>query len=92
MSDPIASRKLWLIDKANRIDITIEIGRPRWIEPEARAACLVYVRGIMRKPLDIYGADLLSALQCSLEFVEAELRNLPPHKVVQWPGGEAYFE
>jgi len=57
----------------DKTDITVEIGRPRWVEPEIKAACLVFIRGIMKSPLDIYGSDLWSAMECALEFAKTEL-------------------
>jgi len=60
----IVDRKLCLVNAAtgDKTDITVEIGRPRWVEPEIKAACLVFIRGIMKSPLDIYGSDLWSAM------------------------------
>lgn len=90
----IAERVLWLadVDKGSPIEIRIEIGRPQWKEPEIEAMCLVFVRGLMDKPLNIYGSDLLNALECGLEFIQMELKNRPENEMVQWPGGEPYFD
>lgn len=92
--DKIVERKLWLVDASagSRIDLCIEIGRPRWTEPEVEAVCPVCIRGLMSEPLDIFGSDLLNALECGLDFVKAELKNLPESQSVQWPGGEPYFD
>ena len=92
--DKIVERKLWLVDEAagSRADLCIEIGRPRWTEPEMEAACSVCIRGLMNEPLEIFGSDLLNALECGLDFVKTELKNLPTNQVVQWPGGESYFD
>ena len=92
--DMIIERKLWLFDSTTgtRVDLRIEIGRPRWKEPEVEAVCPVYIRGLMIEPLDILGSDLLSALECGLDFIRTELKNLPTNRVVQWPGGESYFD
>jgi hypothetical protein len=92
--DKIVERKLWLVDEVagSQVDLGIEIGRPRWTEPEVEAVCPVYVRGLMNGPLDIFGSDLLNALECGLAFVNSELKNLPDNQMVQWPGGEPYFD
>lgn len=92
--DKIVERKLWLVDQAasSQVDLCIEIGRPRWTEPEIEAVCPVYVRGLMNGPLDIFGSDLLNALECGLAFVNSELKNLPASQQILWPGGEPYFD
>jgi hypothetical protein len=92
--DKFVERKLWLVDSAagGRSEICIEIGCPRWTEPEVQAACTVFIRGLMSAPLDIFGSDLLSALECGLGFVNSELKNLPANQQIQWPGGESYFD
>jgi hypothetical protein len=46
----------------------------------------------MSKPIEIFGSDLLNALECALSFIKNELRNLPKNLSVQWPGGELYFD
>ena len=91
--DKIVERQLWLVDsKINRkIDLQIEIGRPQWTIPETEARCSVYIRGLMIEPIDIFGSDLLNALECSLNFIENELKNHSKDWSVQWPGGELYF-
>ena len=45
----------------------------------------------MIEPIDIFGSDLLNALECSLNFIENELKNHSKDWSVQWPGGELYF-
>lgn len=92
--DKLVERRLWLADRAagSQSEICIEIGRPRWTEPEVEAACPVFIRGLMIAPLDVYGSDLLNALECGLGFVNSELRNLPANQQVEWPGGESYFD
>jgi hypothetical protein len=92
--DKIVERKLWLVDltAGNRMDICIEIGRPQWSEPEIEAVCPVYIRGLMTKPLDIFGSDLFNALECGLNFVNTMLKNLPSNQAVKWPDGEPYFD
>lgn len=86
-------RKLWLVDEAGRrADINIEIGSPQWETPDVLAVCSVYIRGMMSKPLNVFGGDLLGAVECSLSFVNQELRNIPAGHSIQWPGGEPYFE
>lgn len=92
--DKIVERKLWLVDAAasSPSEIFIEIGRPRWTEPDIEATCPVFIRGLMNAPLDIFGSDLLNALECGLGFVNSELKNLPAGQQVQWPGGEFYFD
>jgi hypothetical protein len=92
--DKIVERKLWLVDSndGRRVDLCIEIGRPRWREPEIEAVCPVCIRGLMSEPLNIFGSDLFSALECGLDFIKTELKNLPTNQVVQWPGGESYFD
>ena len=91
--EKIVERKLWLVDsRTNRkIDLYIEIGRPQWIIPEIEARCSVYIRGLMTELLDIFGSDLLNALECSLNFIENELKNHSKDWSIQWPGGELYF-
>lgn len=92
--EKIVERKLWVVDEAagKRVDVCIEIGRPRWREPEIEAVCPAFIRGLMCQPRDILGSVLLSALECGLDFIEAELKNLPANQIVQWPGGESYFD
>jgi hypothetical protein len=92
--DKIIERKLWLVDSmaGSRVDIYIEIGRPRWSEPEIEAVCPVYIRGLMSEPLNIFGSDLLNALECALDFVKSVLKNRTANQSVQWPGGEPYFD
>lgn len=91
-TDTIAERKLWLADLAagTHTDIRVEIGRPRWTEPEIEAACTVFVEGLMSQPVDIFGADFLNALECALRFVDSEVKNVAANQQVQWPGGEPY--
>ena len=89
--DPIATRELCLLHENGRSEVRIEIGAPRWVEKDIEAACSVYIRGLMRSPLEIYGSDLLSALECALSFVNAELKNVPERKVLAWSDGEPYF-
>lgn len=92
--EKIIDRKLWLVDSTagRRVDICIELGRPRWSEPEVEAICPVFIRGLMDEPLNIFGSDLLNALECGLDFVNAVLKNVPENQSVQWPGGESYFD
>ena len=92
--DKIVERKLWLIDSmvGSKFDLCIEIGRPQWVELEVEAVCPICIRGLMGEPLDIFGSDLLNALECALDFVKAELKNLPNGQLVQWVGGEPYFD
>jgi hypothetical protein len=92
--DKLVERTLWLVDSASgsHKEIFIELGAPQWKTPSLEAVCPVYIRGLMLRPLDILGSDLLNALECALDFVKVELKNLPPGNVVQWPGGEPYFD
>jgi hypothetical protein len=92
--DCVIERKLWLVDTGTgaKVDLCIEIGRPRWTAPDHEAVCPVWIRGLMPAPLDIFGADLMNALECGLDFVKTELKSLPGNQSVQWPGGEAYFD
>lgn len=92
--DKIIDRRLWLADVATgeKLEVCIEIARPYWVEVDIQAACPVFIRGVMSKALDIYGADLLNALECALRLINSELENLPPGKQLQWPGGEPYFD
>lgn len=91
-TDIIAERKLWLADlqTGTHTNIRIEIGRPRWTEPETEAACSVFVEGLMSQPIDIFGADSINALECALRFVDSEVKSLADGQQVQWPGGEPY--
>ena len=91
-TDMIAERKLWLADlkAGTHKDIRIEIGRPRWTEPEVEAACSVFVEGLMSQPIDIFGADFINVLECALRFVDSEVKNVAEGQQVQWPGGEPY--
>jgi len=91
---PIIQRHLWLAEVASAgppADIHIEIDSPRPTGSGEEAACLVLIRGLMTEPIDIYGSDSFSAMQCAMAFAEAELRALPATSIVQWPGGESYF-
>ena len=92
--DKIVERKLCLANEATgeQSELRIEIGRPRWTEADVEAVCPVFIRGLMGSALDIYGSDLLSALECALDFVNAELTNLDSAMKVMWPGGEPYFD
>jgi hypothetical protein len=91
--DKIVERQLWLADAISgaHAEICIEIGRPCWTEPQVEAVCPVHIRGVMKGPIDVFGSDLLSALECALDFVRTELKSLP-NSQVQWPGGESYFD
>jgi len=92
--EKIVERKLLMADEATgkQEALCIEIGRPRWTEVDIEAACPVFIRGLMNSALDIYGSDLLSALECALSFVNSELKNLSPESKVLWPDGETYFD
>jgi len=92
--DKIVERKLSLAEEGADlpIQLSIEIGRPRWVEIDTEAACPVIVRGLMDAEINIYGSDLLNALECALSFVKAELSNLPSTKKVIWPDGESYLD
>jgi hypothetical protein len=89
--DKIVERKLWLVgaNTDSKTDLCIEIGSPRWVEPDIEAACPVCIRGIMNEPITIFGSDLLNVLECALQFVAIELKNLPESQLVQWPGNYA---
>lgn len=92
--DKIAERKLSLADEgtAKQTELRIEIGRPQWTEIDLEAVCPVFIHGLMDSPLNIYGSDLLSALECAIGFVKSELSNLPSTQKVLWPDGESYFD
>jgi hypothetical protein len=92
--EKIVERKLLMTDTASgkKQALCIEIGCPRWTEVDVEAVCPVFIRGLMDSALDIYGSDLLSALECALGFVNSELRNLSPARKVFWPDGESYFD
>jgi hypothetical protein len=89
-----AERKLRLVDSGTgqSTEIRVEIGTPKWTEPDQQASCLVFVHGLMEHPREIFGSDRLNALECSLRFVESELRAVRPVQSVQWPDGEDYFD
>lgn len=92
--DKIVERNLSLSDEAAgaQTELRIEIGRPQWTEVDVQAVCPVFIRGLMNEALNIYGSDLLNALECALGFVNSELSNLSPTKKVLWPDGESYFD
>ena len=92
--EKIVERKLCLADEVTgeQAELCIEIGCPRWKEVDIEAVCPVFIRGLMNAALDIYGSDLLSALECALGFVNSELKNLPSTSKVLWPDGESYFD
>jgi len=91
--EKIVERALILKDESGgQVKICIEIGCPRWIEVDLEAVCPVFIRGLMKKPLDIYGSDLLNALECAQRFIKAELSNLSANQEVLWPDGEIYFD
>lgn len=92
--DKIVERKLSLADEGTgeQRELRIEIGRPQWTEIDIEAVCPVFIHGLMDSALNIYGSDLLSALECALGFVKSELSNLPATQKVLWPDGEPYFD
>lgn len=92
--DQIAERRLTLIDEATGLQtpLCIQIGRPQWTEVDLEARCPVLIQGLMGAALDIYGSDLLNALECALSFVNTELSNISSPCKVLWPDGETYFD
>ena len=92
--DKIVDRQLKLADEATGVhtELSIEVGRPSWTEVDIEAVCPVFIRGWMNAPMDIYGSDLLNALECALRFVNSELSNISSPKKVLWPNGESYFD
>lgn len=93
-SEVVAERKLLLLDttSATRSELLIEIHRPRWTEGESQAVCSVSVRGLTRAPVDIFGVDLINAIECAMSFTESLLRNLPKNQIVTWSNGDCYFD
>ena len=92
--DKIVERRLTLVDEATGVQtaLHIQIGRPQWTEVDVEARCPVLILGLMDAALDIYGSDLLNALECALRFVNTELSNVSSPSKVLWPDGEAYFD
>lgn len=92
--EKIVERQLKLADEVTgaQTELSVEVGRPLWTEEHIEAVCPVFIRGWMNAPMDIYGSDLLNALECALRFVNSELSNISSPKRVLWPNGESYFD
>ncbi|CAN0177649.1 unnamed protein product [Phaeothamnion confervicola] len=102
MSEWIAERRLLYTEKGSttRQELIIRIGRPYIVKPgsvqfeisDGTAACCVEIVGLNDGYLDeVYGADLLQALQLATN-VEPTLRRLSTKYDLYFPTGEPYFE
>ena len=100
--DWIAERRLTFAKKesAERGELLIRIGRPYLVNPqkvnfriaEGTAGCTVELVGLETEYLDeVYGADLLQALQLAAD-VEPTLKRLSREYELFFPTGEPYFE
>jgi hypothetical protein len=92
--DVIAERTLLLVNSADgvRQEITVQIGRPYWVEAGIEAACPVAILGLLDRRDDIRGVDLLNAIESALKFVHKYLSGREPELRVCWADGENYFD
>ncbi len=102
MTEWIAERKLLFAPKGSfdRNELLIRIGRPYLIDssavnfqvPEGAGGCTVEFVGLDSRYLDeVYGADLLQALQLAAD-VEPTLKRLHREYNLFFPSGEPYFD
>ncbi|MBK6897121.1 MAG: hypothetical protein IPH06_11070 [Alphaproteobacteria bacterium] len=73
------------------LDIVIQIGYPRWTEPDIEVRCPVAIRGDVGRVKDIAGIDPIDAMKNAISFVESYLKQIDSQTKVLWPDGEAYF-
>ncbi|MCB1680832.1 MAG: hypothetical protein KDI65_02755 [Alphaproteobacteria bacterium] len=73
------------------VDIIIQIGYPKWTEPDIEARCPVAIRGDLGRVSDIAGIDPIDAMKNALTFVETYLKQKDSQTKVLWPDGESYF-
>ena len=86
-----AERSLLLVESGTgqRRPVTVRLGQPYWVEEGVEAACLVRIEGMLSGPSEIYGMDLLDAVECAIRFVNAYLKNCSEGNLC-WPSGESY--
>ena len=102
MKEWIAERTLVFVEKGSteRRELAIRIGCPYVVDPEkvnfqvsqGTAACAVEFVGLENEYLDqVYGADLLQALQLAAD-VDPTLKRFAKKYDFFFPTGEPYFE
>lgn len=87
----IAERSLLLVESGTgqRRPVTVKLGQPYWVEEGAEAACPVLIEGMLSGPSDIYGMDLLDAVECAIRFINSYLKGGSEGNLC-WPSGEPY--
>ncbi|MFC5771124.1 DUF6968 family protein [Thauera sinica] len=87
----IAERSLVLVENGTgqRRPVTVRLGQPYWIEEGIEAACPVLIEGMLSGASDIYGMDLLDAVECAVRFVNSYLKDSSEGSLC-WPSGESY--
>jgi hypothetical protein len=98
----IAERRLAYAhkDDAPRIEFSILIHEPTPVDPDSvdfdvsgwTSECVIGFRGLEAKPITVYGADSIQALELAIADVEAFLRRLSKRCDVFFDDGEPYFE
>jgi hypothetical protein len=68
----------------------IAIYRPRWTQEGVEAACFAEVQGLPFPAGDIFGIDLIDALENALRFTNRVVEGLRDRYVVYWPDGEPF--
>jgi len=101
MKDCIAERTLLYSEKGSdeKIEFQIRIGTPHIVQQAEvdfevdgeTAACVLEVTGPFGIDEKTYGADLLQALQLSVD-VDTRLRAITEGYEIYFPSGEQYFE
>ncbi len=74
------------------VNIVIQIGYPKWTEPNIEASCPVAFRGGIGRVRDIRGADPINAMKLAISFVELYMQRGKDEGKFFWNDGEEYFE
>lgn len=71
-------------------DIIIQIGYPKWIQPNLEASCPVCFRGDIGRVKDIVGNDPMEAIKNAILFTESYLQHRSEQVKFFWSTGEDY--
>lgn len=70
--------------------LRIAISRPRWTQEGVEAACFAEVEGLPLPAGDIFGVDLVDALENALRFTNRIVEGLRDRYALRWPDGEPF--
>lgn len=90
--DIVAERSLIARPYAGGADLPVRItvSRPRWTQEGIEAACFAQVEGAPVPAGDIFGIDLINALENALRFTTRAVECLRDEYALFWPDGEPF--